>query len=588
MTIVDTEQRNNVGMVHVRDHQSAADREIANKVRNLFEQARSRRRPLVGRWNKSYKMLRNRFWVADGRPTWMPSPQIPEIWPIVSARVGWMTDQRIRHTVAPSAVPNTQYYSWQTDMARDLAAVMDATWFVNHEEREVSKMLWDAETYGTGFLKTVWDPLAAGGLGDATIRRLNPFVVYPDPNARNLEECNFIIEVKNLPIQTVDRLYPGAKRLLGKPGILDDNPDMPPDQLTGAGVQAPKSVSGAVSPSTTPKWGMPGATNIRVWDDEPVTVMEAWLRDHKVVNGKIVDEWRVVVVVGEHVLMNEPAVNLWRHGTHPYSRYVPADIGEFWGVSMVELLTSPQEAINRMLAALQHNVELTGNPIWKDPKSSGLQRTQITNRPGSRIEVGAGGQEAGWIDPPGMNQGMVELIRHHLGRMEAVSGLSSITRGGTPGGRNSAGVIDSIQEAAFVSIRSQQRELEHTLRDAGNKKAALICENYTTPRTVAIAGPQGEATSLGLQARHFMVPTAEGALPLEYQLWVDAGSGSHTSRKVREERAMTLFGLGAIDALALLESLDWPNARETYERTMKQQAAGIEAPGARQRTRGAP
>lgn len=281
--------------------------------------------------------------------------------------------------------------------------------------------------------------------------------------------------------------------------------------------------------------------------------------------------------------MNEPADELWRHGQHPYSRYVPYDLGEFWGQSLAEMLASPQESINRLLASMQMNVELTGNPVLVESVRAGLARTQITNKPGTRLTKNEGA-DLDWLNPPQMHASMPVLMQHYLSRMEAVSGLSAVTKGNQPGGRNAQGVIDSLQESAFVRVRMALRNLEFALRDAGYLKASLIAEYYTTPRNVAILGNDGGRASLWLRPRHFYMPDEEGGEPLKFSMMVNAGSGTHTSRKVREDQAVMLFTLGALDVEGLLEAIEFPNRQEVAMRVNQKMAQGaMEPPGARQR-----
>jgi hypothetical protein len=275
--------------------------------------------------------------------------------------------------------------------------------------------------------------------------------------------------------------------------------------------------------------------------------------------------------------MDEPAENLWTHGGHPYDAYTPINPnGEFWGLSLVELLISPQRCINRILAAMQHNVELTGNPLWLD-EDKNLRRTPISNRPGQRVPISSGDSRTGWLNPPPLNQGAANMVDFLLKRMEIVAGLNAIIKGQTPGGRNSQGVIDSITESSHVSIRAMLRELEYAMRGAGEKKAGLITENYTTPRIISVAGPNGERTSKALKGRHFMIPGRNGAIPLKYQLLVDAGSRHHVSRQMRENRAVQLFTLGLIDEQAALCEIDFPNYTEVAARVQQQKAQAMAA-----------
>lgn len=580
-------------------HPSQDNTHLLNEVLALFSQARAHRRPMVSLWKRCQRMLYNRYFPTS-RPGWLPTPEVPEIFPICAAVVGWMTDQRIGYTVAPTAVPHSGYFDFFQTLATDLEAVMDATWQVNCEENEWTKMMWDAVTYGTGIGKTTWDLTLCGGQGDAVTRQVLLESFYPDPQARTMEDANYFIEARIMSVQELDRRWPGTAALFPDGGNMSQDVDTLPTQVDQAGnANPPRANPGAISPSTSPRYGQPGGARHHATDLPGVLVLEAWIREHDTLDNTrdiktgekmptVHDRWRVIVVAGNHVIMNEPADNLWSHGKHPYSRLVLWDTGELWGRSLVDLLMPNQVSINRILAALQSNVELTGDPIWKDAVGAAGGRRTMTNKPGQRIPVNAGDTSTGWLSPPPIPPTMMQLLQFHLQRMEAISGLSAITKGGTPGGRPAQSVVDALQEAAFVRIRQHLRNLEYTMRDAGNKRASLIVENYTQPRMVAIAGPSGERSSLALKARHWMIPTNQGAVPMQYQLSIDAGSRMHTSRAMREDRAIQMYTLGLIDREATLGDLTYPNATvvaqrmDEHERQMA--AMGAQAgPGARQR-----
>lgn len=568
-----TKAREDYARGHVYASPITEDSELAATIRQLFLDARAAKRPLLGQWNTNYQYLRN-------RPSSLPLPQrsaslVPEIFPIISSKVGWKLDRRIRNDISSAAVPHTAYWIDTSDLAADLATIMDATYSVNQEEGEIGKAVWDSELYGTGFLKTTWDPALAGGLGDAIQRRVDPYTIYPDPQARSMADLNYIIECRTMSLQEVDRRWPGAAKKLRTSPYIEQS-DEAPDQLSNRST-FPRANPGAISPATVPRYGMVGGGFINATNDPGVTVMEAWLRcsdaveDDKAPYGyRTEDYWRVVVIAGSHILMDEPATNLWSHGRHPYSRLVCADIGEFWGFSTVELLIPTQRSINRMLGALEHNILLTGNPTLVDEVRAGISRTTATNKPGQRFTVGSG-SKVDWLKPPPMNQMQPEMIRYMLQRMEAVSGLAAVTRGGSAPGRNAQGVMDAMQEAAFVRIRMELIQLQLALTDAGKLKAALIIENYTEPRSMAIIGEDGAKKMLEIGGRHFLIPTEEGEVPLEYTLLVDAGASEHTGRKAREDQVLSLANMGVIDGQAVLEALDFPGRAEISKRMAAQQ-----------------
>lgn len=573
--------------------------ETVSYLKNLFYQARDARRPIKAQWDKDYRYLRGRYFSDGTRASHLLSKLPPEIFPIVRSTVGWMTDRRFGVTCSAACDPFSSYHKYYEDISDDLETTMQSSYRVNSEESEITLMLWDAFTYGTGISKTMWDGTLAGGMGDAKTRRVDPYTFYPDPAGKGMDGCNYFFEAKKISITELDRRFPGKGKLFDTGSVVDPSDEMP-DQLRSNTSSMPRANPAAISPATSPRYGRPGTNNqingSQLLYDGQVTILECWIRDHEIYTvtlnddeaGEIEEEhvfdtWRVIVIAGQHVLLDEKAEDIWSHGKHPYDRYVPYDLGEFWGLSLVELLSAPQEIINRLLSSALLNIELTGDPILKEDRGS-TGRTSLVNKPGQRLPK-TKGAEVEWMEPPRIQSDIPAFLSFFLQRMEAISGLSAITKGGTTPGRNAQGVMDALQEAAFVGIRMALRSLESSLSSAFNKKASLIVENYNTNRMVAIVGEDGAKSTLALRARHFLVPTSNGAVPLEYTIAVEAGSSDDTSRRVREDKYITLFTLGAIDILTLLEALQVPNRDKVMERVTAQQAAGIEPPGQRQRSK---
>lgn len=556
---------------------------LAAEIRQLFYDARNAKRPMLRRWTRNYHILNNRTW-SPYRPDYLPTPEVPEIYPIIATIAAWETDQRTTFEVSPAAAPFSPYYQFYDSLALDLKSVLDSIWVNEHYDAELEKGIWDANVYGTAIFKMVWDNNLAGGLGNPALIRCDPYTVYPDPNAKSDRDMNYIQEVRTISYQEMERRWPGSIKKLGDGGYIEESPEAP-TQLGTPSPTFPRANPGAISPATSPRYGLPGQSRLSVFDkDEGVTIIETWLRtpvkidypglaDTELGAERHYDTWRYVVVAGNVVIMDDMAENLWSHGQHPYVRYVPHDLGEFWGFSMVELLTPSQLSINRLLAAIEQNIWLMGNPVFKESTRAGIGRTQITNKPGQRLMVN-NQEQAEWLQPPQMHPTMSgDLIRFYIGEMERISGLSAIVRGATPTGRNAQGVLDSVQEAAFVRIRAALRNLERCLSQLGNLAASLVAEFYDSPRIVAIVGPSGERTSLALHSYHFYLPSDDGRVPMRFQLIVDAGSSLPTSPQARSRDAETLYALGAIDEEALLEAKKWPNRHIITQRVREMKAA---------------
>ena len=384
--------------------------------------------------------------------------------------------------------------------------------------------------------------------------------------------------------EELERKFPGSTALLKDATALDESSLFDRRQDPFSYSQAPMANLAGLTGGPA-QYGRVGGARERAntpGGDGGCSVYEAWIRSTESWEDDggetyVEDSWEVKVIAGNRVLMAAKAADLFGHGRHPYSRYVCTETGDFWGSALVEQLTPLQLSLNRLLAALHANAELTGMPVFLEDARSGIPRTKITNKPGQRITKNTG-STAEWMTPPSMPAQTFQLVEFYLNEMERISGLSAIVRGMTPKGRNAQGVLDSIQEAAFVRIRDALRNLEYCLMDAGQLLASLICENYTIPRIIAITGQEGEMGALGLTGRHFYAPQPDenGKLsesPLKFSLWIQAGSSFPTSRQARAAEADILLGLGAIDQEATLEAHDYPGRAQIIER-MQQQKAG--------------
>lgn len=462
--------------------------------------------------------------------------------------------------------------------------------------------IYDSLLYGSGVLKTVWDASAVEGLGNASLLRVNPWLFYPDPSANNDDDAEFFVEVHQMSFGEVERRYPLAMETLWdnweriQLGGLTDT-DLPPD-LYQAGRRPVANIVYLPNPSNqTGAYGLPGQSRVTSRSqmvDVGVTIKEFWVKDNRIqhvedTNPAIeqadevaVPEWRVIVLAGNDVILQDSwARDLWATGRHPYVRQPFDDWGvDYWGMPLASHLAHPQIAINRLLSTMQQNAELTGNPVFLDTAGSGLDRTLIVNRPGQRLtqsQASANNSNARpqWLSPPAMPQYLQQLIDWWIQRMENMSGISGPSKGAMPAPRTPSSSVTATQESGFVRIRNAMRNRQNALSTAGELLAQLVIENYTTPRIVSIVGDSGEQTSLALAGRHFYSPDVMGAQPLRFTLMVDAGANNPTSRSARISEADTLFAMGGIDQIALLEAHTYPGAEQIVQRMAQaaQQAA---------------
>ena len=571
---------------------------LTSRLNELFNLARDQKRKYQATWRRNYLLTTNRQYALDVQQPWSPNLTDSEIYPILSTRISWMTDQRISPEVAPAAEPNTPFYEYMTKLGEHLQSILKSVQVVNAWDQQIVMALWDAAIFGVGLFKAVWDSGLTTGLGNVALKRIDPWKFYPDPNATSFDDCNYLFNVNKMTFTEIKRRFPDtAERILEDAAAFGTSGDMVARPGPSGGSTYPMAMPGNLPTSTATVWGLPGQANTaQAILTEGVNVFECWVREnepltreptdpiHPTPEHVEMDRWRVVVYTGGVVLLDEYADNLWEHNRHPYVRYVDEEIGEFWPVPIVSHLAPAQIAINRLLSAMQGNAELVGNPIFMDVAGSGINRTNIVNRPGLRLTLDTPaannqGAKPDWLHPPTMSTLVPNLVQYWLSRMENISGITGVQRGQTPSGRQAQQTIQATQEAASVRIRSSLRNLERALGQCFMLLGHLIVQNYTVPRVMAIIGTDGSDTTLRLAARHFYSPTSHGAEPMKFSLIVQAGSSNPTSRQARIAEADALYAMHAIDIPAVLEAHAFPNWQSVWERikAMQQEQMAVMA-----------
>lgn len=572
-------------------------------VNELFQQAKRHKRRMIPTWNRYYKLVRNKSW-SEYRENWLPSPAASEIFPTISTLVSWMTDSRPRSFVSPS--PDTLEFVKPPDaelvqmLTKDMQQVLDSWWITRDLSTQVQMALWDTFTFGCGILKTGWDPTLDFGQGDVVARRIDPYSILPDPAASSFDDCRYVLEVRKVPMYELRaRFGERANRVrIGGDSDVDERPDVttgsaiPRGTLGSIGVQG--EFPGTSSPGVPPLFGKAGR-QARDYTDE-VLFKECWIRNTRVEKipylegGQIKEKtwevpyWEYIAEAGG-VILNEDTTNPFEHGQLPFVRIPHIENGEFWSVPLVEHLAQAQIALNRLLASMQMNAELTGNPIFLEPSTTDTARTKIPNRPGARLPV-TPGQMPQWLDPPQLPQVVFELVGFWRDEIDRISGISAVARGSSLRRREPAQAVDAVQEASFVRIRAVLRNMEEALRRVAAQTVSNVTQFYLEPRTVSKVGPSGEQGYLQLGQRHFWYPdiTPQGPnlVPLHFDVWMEAGSSLPISRAARLAELQSLYFAGLVPPEIVLQAADIPDRDKAikWATQMAQAAAQAgESPG---------
>lgn len=578
----------------IRDQQTLAF------VADLFSEAKTEKRKMLERWNRYYRAFRNKAW-SEYRANWLPSPSASEIFPSYHTLVSWMTDQTpvLRASPRPELrnghVPPTDAV---LQKASDMGDVLRSWWTTAGCNPHLQMALFDMLTYGAGILKTGWNQSLNNGLGDATMTRLDPYNALPDPFASSEADMRYFLEVSRVPLFEINVRFPDRGGYVEPDGGKGE--DRRPSDRSGFQVipmanPGATGVTGAFPGTATanipPRYGYPGFGGSKDYT-KTVLLVECWVRTTETYSIPFIENgeykgnidvekpiWQYTAVANG-VVLTPDVTNPFDHNQLPYSRLPYCEIGEWWSIPMTEHVGPAQVALNRLLAAVQTNAELVGNPIFIEDQNAGISRTKIINRPGGRITKNAGA-EVRWLDPPAVSSNVTDMASFWIDEIDKITGVSSV-RGQNLRRREPGSAVDAVQEAAFVRIRSVLRNMEEALRKAGSQVTSNIVQFYIEPRTIAEVGPRGSDQYLQLDAKHFFLPVPkdpEGQelelVPLDFDIWVESGSTQPLSRTARAAEMDTLFFQGVVDDQAVADAHDVPDSRAVLERTQAKKNAGV-------------
>ena len=144
---------------------SMEDWELTQRLTALYTVAKEHKKQLQATWRRNYLLTTNRQYAMDTRQPWTPNVTDSEIFPILSSRIGWMTDQNITPIAAPASTAGEKFTAHYQKLASDLEAILTTVAELDGWDREILLALWDAAMFGGGILKAVWDSGLDKGLG---------------------------------------------------------------------------------------------------------------------------------------------------------------------------------------------------------------------------------------------------------------------------------------------------------------------------------------------------------------------------------------------------------------------------------------
>jgi hypothetical protein len=258
---------------------------------------------------------------------------------------------------------------------------------------------------------------------------------------------------------------------------------------------------------------------------------------------------------------------------------------EFFGISEIEQLRSPQRIFNKLISFSLDCLTLMGNPVWVVDTASGVDTDNLVNRPGLVIEKNPG-SEVRREEGTQLQPYVLALIDRMQSWFNDVSGSTDITRGKAPEGVKAARAIVALQDASHTRLRLKSRLIDQFLQDLGQMYCSRVFQFYTAPMIFRITEDEesfkyfkmsvepGENDTKKVNITR-VEETPEGVTegPVEsietsgkFDVIVTTGSSLPFAKEERFAEAKDLLQLGIIDAEEVLNAVDYPNKERVLER----------------------
>lgn len=581
------------------------ERKTIKLVYDTFQRYKKHRKKYDSKWLDNYKFFRGKQW-TEPRPSYRHSEVINMVFQDIQSVVPIMTDSRPKVEYVPTDPSDKE-------LADILNEVFQSDWEKNNWQQELLATIYDSHFYGIGMGSMLYDPKAKDNAGEIVHESADPFYCYPDPNALDVnKKSKGFIYAEPIDIACAREEYPEHAKHF-KADIEDlmggDKTDL--DEIR---YRSPVEARTNLYTDEKPKDDKEGeCLKITLWlkdgtsyEEEKTEVGEDGI-EQKVYETKLkYPNGRRIVVIGG-VLCSD-AENPYEDRKFPYAKLVNYMLPrEYYGISEIEQLEGPQKIFNKLVSFAMDVLTLMGNPIWVIDNDSQVDTENLFNSPGLVVEKQKG-SEVRREEGVSLQPYVLQLIDRMKGWFDGISGASDVTRGVRPEGITAASAISELQEAAQTRIRLKSRNLDAYLQDFGQLWVSRCFQFKTAPQIFRITndqnankyfkfyvepmvGPDGVPTG-GKKAvlrgynedpetgKHVEeIQDKEFEIRGEFDVRVTTGSALPFAKAQKANLAFQMFDRGAIDALELLKSADWPNFEAVYQQVQerKQQEAMMAA-----------
>jgi hypothetical protein len=500
---------------------------------------RADRRQYDGNWDRHRRYYGGDHWFNKQRPSYKARPAPNYVFADIETIIPIMTDSR----PAINILAKEEKYASSADLMQDAVRAVFAKNKMATREVYVLK---DAHIYGTGITKQSYDPKAKC----IRISSVDTRHFFMAPGHTEFETTPYCGIARNRFVSDMESDFPHLKGRIGKGvGVVDESlthKPVEPNKLyeqdkafvinADTGEMMNASDSGSEDPAR-----------------QIATEIELWERDQK---GQV---W-LTIVCGDQ---------LARRSKSPYKNGLPSNPGgskypfakclcypinsQFWGMSEVANLESPQDMVNRSEAQIADLGRLCTSPYMRIHRRSRVSLKDITNRIASFI-VWDGDVPPDWMPPPGVASELFRIVENSKSHMDNMSSVHEASRGELPSDRISGVALKTLQKATTGRVALKTRMFEEYLIEVAGQVVDLAKQYYHN--TTIRVGRKYRKINVQDPKTGAVDPKTDVS-NADYEIEIGVGSTLPVDKGVRFEQASQLFVNGAISRKTFLKRTGW-------------------------------
>lgn len=530
------------------------DEVLGQTLLRRFDEAKKYRE----KWDKGWTKNRDFYKLHDhkGVPkpaAYMSEPSTGAVFEYIETQRGYLSDRRWSLDTVPSLTPEVVGNAVEAghpaaknealDKATRVNNLLDFIWSDTRFSRKLPQILLHTFQIGTGVAKVTFDPnnISDAGIGQIETSVVDPFFLYPDPDATCVEDAAYIIEKHPVSVRWVLERYPDRAR-----EFLENVGDSTMEDVAKGldGEQAPRSAD----------------------EGRSIDILECWYHDSAVIEdeeGKVEKKYpngrySIITDTG-YFLEDRPC----EYETFPYVLFpeIPTP-GEFWGGCTVDRAIPLQQQLNTVLRSIIDNGLWMAHGIWVADKNAGLTAKQLASFGPRSVVIKNSNTEvrrdSGQQVPPHLFQ-LVEFLSRTLDR---VLGMPDVLRGIVPS-RQPVQTTMIQQDAGEVRTRERERRVEDSLESLGRLWLNLVAVHWTDSRNVRSATPTG-----GFDMFQLSKDDLEG---WQFDIFVRPGSTTPMNTDLALQKALELRREGIVIPDEFIVRLAGIPGAETAVREFQQQ-----------------